>query len=300
MNPPSRCLRAGPFVVALMAMTALQAAVALAFAADPFEIQVYDGTSNRAGVPGVELHLNDWTTGHRDATAPERPLHGQFHATLEPSYGVAPFWELGAYFQMALRTDDGAVDWAGAKLRSKFVTPPQWDRHWRLGVNLEVSLLPETYDRDRWGSEIRPILAWTGHGWLLAFNPILGQSLAGAGASDGPSFEPAAKVAKTVGPVALGLEYYSSLGPLAAPLPWRQEQHYVYETIDVLAIASFELNVGVGEGLTQASAGVIVKAIVGYTFELVRPEYARERSKIDGAPATELPGGTSNEEMWHR
>ncbi len=259
-------------------------AIALAFlprpaqAGDPFEIQVYDGTANRAGFAGVELHLNDWATGHRSASPPELPLHGQFHATLEPSFGLRPFWELGAYLQMAVR-DDGTVDWAGAKLRSKFVTPRTWDAHWLLGVNFEVSYLPITYDANRWGCEVRPIVAWQDANWLFAVNPIFDQSLWGGGASAGPSFQPAAKAARTVGPVALGLEYYSTLGPVAALLPLREQEHYLFEVVDLLAIESFELNAGIGEGLTPASAGVIAKAIVGYTFDTAaRPPASSQES----------------------
>ncbi|MDP8999968.1 MAG: hypothetical protein M3O46_07645 [Myxococcota bacterium] len=244
----------------------LSASGTAARAADPFEIQVYDGTANEVGAAGLELHLNDWVSGHRDAIRPEAPLHGQFHTTLEPSIGLAPFWELGAYFQMAVRTDAGAVDWAGVKVRSKFVTPPDWDAHWRLGVNVELAYLPELYDRDRWGSELRPIVAWQDDHWLFAVNPILGQSLAGTG-SDGPTFEPAAKAARSLGSIAVGFEYYSSLGFLRSPLPLRQEQHYVYEVLDVLGVGHFELNLGVGEGLTPASAGIVLKAIVGYAFD---------------------------------
>jgi hypothetical protein len=239
----------------------------LARAGDPFEIQVYDGTANAPGVPGLELHLNDWATGNREATSPEVPLHGQFHATLEPSFGLFPFWELGAYVQGAVRSDDGVVDWAGAKLRSKFVTPPSFDPHWRLGVNLELSYLPASYDHDRWGSEVRPIISWHNDEWLLVLNPILDQPLAGSDASQGPSFEPAAKVARAIGPIALGLEYYATLGPLAAMLPWRQQQQQIFEVLDLLSVRLFELNFGVGEGLTATSAGVVVKAIVGYEFD---------------------------------
>jgi hypothetical protein len=239
-----------------------------AFASDPFEIQVYDGTANAAGVPGIELHMNHWATGNRTAAAPpEAPLHGQFHATLEPSIGLTSFWELGAYFQGAVRTDDGVVDWAGVKLRSKFVTPPSWDAHWRLGVNFEVSYLPATYDHDRWGSEVRPIVAWHDESWLFALNPIFDQGLAGSDASLGPTFEPAAKVARTVGPVAVGVEYYASLGPLSAILPWREQEQQIFEVVDLLSVDHLELNVGVGEGLTEASAGIVFKAIVGYEFD---------------------------------
>jgi len=235
---------------------------------DPFEIQVYDGTANAPGAPGIELHLNDWATGNREATPPEAQLHGQFHGTLEPSLGLLPFWEIGAYLQGAVRADDGVVGWGGVKLRSKFVTPPAFDPHWRLGVNLELAYLPPTYDRDRWGSEVRPIVAWQGAGWLFVVNPILGQPFAGPDVSRGPSFEPAAKVARTVGPVALGFEYYATLGPLGAVLPWDEQQQQLFEVLDLVSIEGVELNLGVGEGLTASSAGVVVKAIVGYEFQL--------------------------------
>jgi len=74
--------------------------------------------------------------------------------------------------QTSLRSD-GDAEYAGFKLRSQFVTPPSFHEHWRLGLNVEVSLLPETYDRDRWGSELRPIIAWENADWLFALNPIV-------------------------------------------------------------------------------------------------------------------------------
>jgi hypothetical protein len=258
-----------PFFPGLCALACGASLARAAAAGDPFEIQVYDGTANAPGVGGLELHLNDWATGHRTSSAPEAPLHGQFHATLEPSFGVTPFWELGAYLQSAVRTDDGAVDWAGAKLRSKFVTPPKWNPHWRLGVNLEVSYLPSVYDRSGWGSEIRPIVAWEDRRWLFAVNPIVDQSLAGPDGPSGPSLQPAVKIAATVGPVALGVEYYATLGYLSAIPPLREQEHYLYEVVDLVAVDDFELNAGLGEGLTPASAGLTFKLIAGYTFEAV-------------------------------
>jgi hypothetical protein len=239
-------------------------------AGDPFEIQVYDGTANDPLVPGLEIHLNDWATGNRESASPEAPLHGQFHATLEPSLGVTPFWELGAYVQGAVRTQDGVVDWAGAKLRSKFVTPPSWDAHWRLGLNVELSYLPAVYDHDRFGSELRPIAAWHDKDWLFALNPIFDQALVGSDASRGPSLQPAAKAARAMGPVALGLEYYATLGPLSAILPWRSQQQQLFEVIDVLSLDHVELNLGVGEGLTESSAGLVFKGIVGWEFDAPR------------------------------
>ncbi len=238
-----------------------------AAAVDPFEIQVYDATANAPGTPGIELHVNRVFDGVRAAAPPELPMHHQSHFTLEPSLGVTPFLELGGYLQTALNAD-GSFDYAGTKLRAKFVTPPGWQEHLRLGVNLELSLVPSQYDRSRWGGEIRPIVAWENERWLFAVNPILGVPLGPPDARDGPTLEPAgmAKV-KIPEAVALGFEYYASLGPIAGLSPLAEQTHYLYEVIDLLAVPHFELNAGVGEGLTSASNGFVVKMILGYVWE---------------------------------
>ncbi len=238
-----------------------------AAAVDPFEIQVYDGTANAPGAPGLELHVNRVFSGLTTAPSPEYPQNHQSHFTLEPSLGITPFWELGGYFETALR-GDGTFDYAGVKLRSKFVTPPGWQPHLRLGLNLEVSLLPRTYDHDRWGGEIRPIVAWENERWLLVVNPIVDLSFAGPDASAGPTFQPAgmAKI-KIAGTVAVGVEYYTDLGPFSGFLPLREQEHYIYEAADLLSIPHFELNAGIGEGLTPASNGFVAKMILGYTWE---------------------------------
>ncbi len=245
-----------------------------AHALDPFEIQVYDGTHDEPGAFGLELHVNRVMSGLDKYDPPELPLHGQSHFTLEPSFGVTKWWEVGAYFQTALR-DDGTFDYAGVKLRSKFTTEGKVHDHWRFGVNLEVSRLPEAYDRDRWGAEIRPIVAWSDDRWLFVVNPIIDVPLAGDGLDAGPTFEPAIKAARTIGPIAVGLEYYGTIGAIRAPDPLSEQRHFIYEVVDLLSVDHFELNVGVGEGLTAESKGVVVKAIVGYEFDRENKPIAR-------------------------
>jgi hypothetical protein len=236
-------------------------------AADPFEIQVYDGSANAPGTAALELHVNYVVRGSDTAVAPELPTDHVTHLTLEPSFGVTPWWELGAYLQGAIRPD-GGFDYAGIKLRSKFVTPPAFDRHWRLGVNLEVSILPETYDADRWGGEIRPIAAWENQAWLFAVNPIVGIPLAGEGFSQGPTLEPAAMAVRKIGRVvSVGLEYYSSLGPIAHLASLSEEEQYIFEVLNLLAVPHLEVNAGLGAGLTHASNPLVFKTIVGYAFE---------------------------------
>jgi len=239
-----------------------------ASATDPFEIQVYDGTVNAPGAAGVELHVNHVAEGVTLAP-PALPTNRVTHFALEPSLGLWPWWEVGAYLQAALRPD-GSFDYAGAKLRSKLVTSRGGEATWRLGVNLEASLVPPAYEPDRWGAEVRPIVARESENWLIAVNPILGVALARRGASVGPTFEPAAMLLRHVrGIVDVGIEYYADLGPLEDWHAARDQEHYVYEVFNLLAIAGLELNAGVGEGLTAVSNRLTFKMIAGWTFGVV-------------------------------
>jgi hypothetical protein len=241
-----------------------------AHAVDPFEIQVYDGTANAPGVPGLELHMNTVAVGLTTSPSPpEYPQNHQSHLTLEPSIGIFPWWELGGYFETTIRGEQGEFDYAGVKLRSKFVTPPNWSPYWRLGLNIEFSLLPQGYDRDRWGSELRPIVAFENKLFEIVVNPIVDSSLAGPDASAGPTFEPClSAVYKMHDAVSFGFEYYTNLGPLSSGfLPLREQEHYLYEVFNLLSVKHYELNAGVGEGLTPGSNPLIVKVILGYEWE---------------------------------
>jgi hypothetical protein len=238
-------------------------------AVDPFEIQVYDGTADAPGVPGLELHVNTVPIGLTTSpSSPEYPENHQSHFTLEPSIGLFSWWELGGYFETALRGDQ-AFDYAGVKLRNKFVTPPAWNAHWRLGLNVEFSLLPQRYDRDRWGNELRPIVAWENESFEFVLNPIVDSSLAGPDASAGPTFQPCLMaVYKVHEAVSFGFEYYTNLGPFSSGfLPLSEEEHYLYEVFNLLAVKRFELNAGVGEGLTAESNRLVLKMILGYSWE---------------------------------
>jgi hypothetical protein len=258
-------------VLSLVAGLLLTTVSRPALAVDPFEIQVYDGTANAPGVPGLELHVNTVPIGLTTAPAPEYPENHQTHFTLEPSLGLFPWWELGGYFEMALRGDQ-TFDYAGVKLRNKFVTPPTWDAHWRLGLNIEFSLVPERYDRGRWANELRPIIAWENRYVAFALNPIVDTSLAGPDASAGPTFEPCVALAyKLHEAVSFGVEYYANLGPFSGILPLQEQEHYIYEVFNLLAVKNFELNVGVGEGLTDASNRLVFKTILGYSWEKAPP-----------------------------
>src|SRR6266568_4397187 len=77
------------------AVLLLALAAAEARAQDRFEIQVYDAQTAPPGGFGLETHLN-----HVFADVDET------HLTFEPHLGVAPWLEVGGYFQTAVRAED--------------------------------------------------------------------------------------------------------------------------------------------------------------------------------------------------
>ena len=179
-----------------------------------------------------EIQVYDGTADEKGQAGIELHLNrhsSATHLTLEPSYGVTQIWEIGGYLQTA------QGHYQGVKLRSKFVLDLT---RYRVGLNFEISNTPSG-----WGGEIRPILAFENERWLLAVNPNL---------SFPAAFEPGAMARIKLGPIAAGLEYYGTLP---------DNEHYLFETVDLISVRGLELNLGIGEG-TQW----VAKMILGYAF----------------------------------
>jgi hypothetical protein len=255
----ARLLRALPHLAAL----AVFIAAAPARAVDPFEIQVYQGDLNEPRQVGLELHTNFVADGRQVPEFPgEAVPNHTLHTTLEPSFGLLEWWELGAYLQLATAPGRGEAHFGGFKLRSKFVMPSRLTGAFTLGVNLEVGRGTAALGSAAWDGEVRPIIAYARGRWLAAVNPILGVSLSSPGA---PDFEPCAKLRFDAGHhVGVGVEYYAGLGPVSAFARARAQEHFLYLAGDLLD-GPFELNVGVGHGFEAADRWV-VKAIVGKAF----------------------------------
>lgn len=259
-----------PAKLAVLAMALLTAPPAAAM--DAFEIQVYQDDVGDPGQFGLELHSNYTVSGRKAADWPgESPPHRGLRFTLEPAVGVTDFFEIGAYLQL-LHSLDRGFDFAGAKLRGKFVAPKRWDLPVMLGINVELGRVPRFVEQDGWANEFRPIVGWRGGRWLLVANPIFGWALTGPNAFV-PDFEPCGKVAfDTRKGFEVGLEYYAGLGELTrGTVPLSQQAHMLYATFDLAAApglsSDWELNLAVGHGLTGGSdASWQVKSIVGRGF----------------------------------
>ena len=231
-----------------------------------FEIQVYGAETVAPGATMVELHSNSAIRGTTRSDNGIRPTQYAVHETLEITHGWTSWFETGAYLFTSIQPDDG-WEWVGTHIRPRIRVPEEW--HWPVGLSLsvEIGYQRRAYSTDTWTMEIRPIIDKQIGPWYFAFNPALDQSLNGPGTKTGVEFTPAAKVGvdvtKVVSP---GIEYYAGLGPLDHFDPVRHQQHLLFAVVDLNVDPRWEINFGVGAGLTHDSDGLIVKMILGRRF----------------------------------
>ena len=103
---------------------------------------------------------------------------------------------------------------------------------------------------------------------IVQINPVLGRAIKGQNVKNGFEFSPAAKISYSVTPkVAMGLEYYSALGPVTHFDRPRDQQHQLFPVIDLDLGPKWEFNAGIGFGLTPTTDQLIFKMILGYRFD---------------------------------
>ena len=226
------------------------------------EIQVYNAGIAAPGQFTIQQHLNYIPRGVKDPPFPGGLVsHGSINGTPEFAYGVTDWWEVGLYLPFAIQDRQFLSD--SFKLRTLFVSPNAEQRNFFYGVNFEFSNTTPKFSQTRFGMEIRPIIGLRNADWEFIVNPIVDIGFGKYGEAD---FAPAARVARKVGAdVFVGLEYYADFGKIGnfAPLP--DQQHTLFAVTD-FKLGVFDVNFGVGYGLTPASDRWVIKSIVGYAF----------------------------------
>ena len=101
----------------------------------------------------------------------------------------------------------------------------------------------------------------------MALNPAFEKSLHGLKSNQGWDFAQSAKLSfEHTKLVAIGAEYYSSLGPVGQFDSWNNQQHQIFPVLDLDFSPDWEVNFGVGFGFTRNTDDLITKLIVGYRF----------------------------------
>jgi hypothetical protein len=234
-----------------------------------FEIQVYGSETVAPGSTMVELHSNSailGSTGFEDGVLPTQ--HAA-HETLEITHGWTSWFETGFYIFTSVQTlaPEEGYWWVGSHIRPRVRAPEEWHLPVGLSLSLEVGYQQRRFSPDTWTLEIRPIIDKQIGRWYFAVNPAFEQSLKGPGRKTGIEFSPSAKVSyeltKMVSP---GIEYYGTLGPVGNFPPASQQQQQLYAVVDLDVDPRWEINFGVGAGLTQGTDKLIIKMILGRRF----------------------------------
>ena len=237
-------------------------------AQENYEIQVYPSETVPPGSTMIELHSNSALKGTTRSEEGVVPTQHAVHETIEITHGFTDWFETGFYIFTSVQPGRG-WEWVGDHVRPRMRVPESWGWPLGLSLSLEAGYQRRAFSTDTWTLELRPILDKHLGRWYASLNPVLERSFAGLDAGKGFEFSPNAKLAYDVTPVvAGGVEYYGSLGPLRGFDQTRDQQHQVFPTVDLDLGPEWEVNFGVGLGLTRSTDDVIVKLILGRRFGL--------------------------------
>jgi hypothetical protein len=236
-----------------------------AAAIDLYEIQIYSGETTPPQHLTLELHSNAVVTATgRRATQELRPE--ELHETFEVTYGLLPHVEIGQYFCTA-RFLNGSYDYAGSRTKLHFGLGDA--RSWpvALGGNIELAYMRRQAEENPLSLELRPILETRWGKWWLVGDFALEKPLSGPGSHTGWALSPSGLLSYELLPwLTPALEYYGDLGALRHFPACQHQQHFLVPTLILDLLPPLEINFGVGVGLTQASSGIFLKSIIGWTF----------------------------------
>jgi hypothetical protein len=226
------------------------------------EIQVYNAAIAEAGQFTIQQHLNYIPLGLKDPPFPGGLVSNHsLNGTPEFAYGVTDWWEVGLYLPFSVQDQKFYSD--AFKLRTLFVSPHADQREFFYGVNFEFSNETPPFAQTRFALEIRPIIGIRKSDYEFIVNPIVDVGFGKYGEAD---FAPAARVARKVGQdLWAGLEYYSNFGKIGDFPKFSDQQHTLFAVTD-FKLGVFNVDFGVGYGLTRASDRWVVKTIIGYAF----------------------------------
>ena len=246
---------------------ALLCATAPAWAQGNYEIQVYGADTIEPKSTMIELHSNYTADGQKYLINGVYPTNHQQHETLEITQGLTSWSEVGFYVFTSWQNGHG-VQWVGDHIRPRVRVPDSW--HWPVGVSLstEIGYQRRDFSTDTWTWEIRPIIDKQAGRYYLSFNPTFDRAFHGPGIKDGVVFAPNIKIGYDfTKKINAGIEYYGSTGPVSATSTFHDQQHQFFVVSDLNVSPAWEINFGVGVGVTGSTDHLIVKGILGRRFD---------------------------------
>lgn len=266
----SASIRVNPWLVLLV--FALLPAL---HAQDNYEIQVYGSDTVPKNNTMVELHSNFTIDGSRTRIDGVEPTNHAEHETIEITRGINSWSEVGFYIFTAAHSGYG-IQWVGDHIRPRVRAPDNWHLPVGLSLSAEFGYQRRDFSVDTWTLELRPIIDKKLGRWYGSFNPTLERAIHGLNQDKGFEFSPNAKVSYDfTRKIAGGLEYYGAVGPISGFDHIRDQEQQFFPAIDLNVSPRWEINFGVGVGVTAATDRLIFKAILGRRFGTLPPGSAQ-------------------------
>lgn len=238
-------------------------------AIDFYEIQIYSTETTPPGILSLELHSNS-TISAIGAEAHSQIDPYQIHETLEGTYGLTPHIEIGQYFATA-KLDNGNYEYAGSRSKCHFGIAATDSWPLRFGGNIELDYMRQAAEEQPLTLEMRPIVETSLGDLLLIANLAFEKPFRGPGTHQGVTFAPSGQISYRLLPwLAPALEYYGDMGAVEYLPSVQNQQHFLVPAINLYIVPQLEVNASAGFGLTRASSGVFLKAILGWDFEVGR------------------------------
>ena len=227
------------------------------------EIQVYNAGIAAPGQFTIQQHLNYVPLGVKDPPFPGGLIsNNSINGTPEFAYGITDWWEVGLYLPFSIKDQKFYSD--AFKLRTLFVSPHAEQRNFFYGVNFEFSNETPPFSQTRFAMEIRPIIGVRNDEYEFIVNPIVDVSFGKYGEAAISRLRRGWR-ASSAQDLFAGFEYYADFGQIGSFGKFADQQHTLFAVTD-FKLGVFDVNFGVGYGLTPASDRWVVKTIIGYAF----------------------------------
>ena len=248
-----------------LCMAAMLGAAGPSQAIDFYEIQIYDTDTVPAGHLGLELHSNTTSTATGQLAKSQIDVY-QIHETLEATYGVVRWLEVGQYFATA-KLSNGDYEYSGSRTKVHFAVPQTFEWPVQFGGNVELDYMRRAAEENPLSLELRPIAGASYKRFRLVANFAFEKPFSGPQTHRGFQLEPSGELSYRLNRwLSPALEYYGDMGPIQPLEKVQQQQHFIVPALNFDFIPQLELNLGVGIGVTRASNGLFLKSIIGWTF----------------------------------
>jgi hypothetical protein len=221
--------------------------------------------------------LNTATPNAMSATAGQTSKHAYISETAF-AYTFTDWYQLTLVVPVSLSGVTGVIpdnrgetlSWNGLTVRNLFITPGADKRDVFYGFSVQFAYTPQNAalpalanTNTQFSAGLSPIIGFHHDGYELILSPTVAFGFgSGAMTALAPSARLTRKITETFD---IGIEYASTLGQIASIAPSSQQAHIVYGVTD-FKVGSFDVNLGIGYGLTKSSNGLAMKLGIGHGF----------------------------------